>query len=399
MESPPLMQPKSISPATKHIPIINLARQQSQIRAGIDSAIQKVLDHGGYIMGPEVHQLEQKLAEYSGTKHAITCSSGTDALLLALMAKDILPGDVVLVPSFTFSATAEVVALLGAQPVFVDVDTESFNIDLASLQSMHAKTIAKAKRPVGVIAVDMFGQPSDYQALQQWVNQQGLWLICDAAQSFGASYKQIPVGNFGDITTTSFYPSKPLGCYGDGGAVFTNNDILAERLKSYRIHGEGSNKYDNVRVGLNARLDTIQAAILLEKIKIFREEVIQRQALAQYYTKELSAYVTTPKMSAHAKSTWAQYTIKVPAEIRATLQAQLKERGIGTCIYYPIPLHKQPAYKVYTKDIDTRLANCEQLCNSVLSLPMGCSIEDAQYVCTSIQEIMTHLGNPKQESE
>ncbi len=399
MESPSLMQPKSISPATKHIPIINLARQQSRIRTEIDLAIRKVLDHGGYIMGPEVQQLEHKLAEYSGTKHAITCSSGTDALLLALMAKDILPGDVVLLPSFTFSATAEVVALLGAHPVFVDVDEESFNIDFDSLQSAYKKVQGLGKRPVGVISVDMFGQPCDYQALQDWTNQQGLWLICDAAQSFGASYKQIPVGNFGDITTTSFYPSKPLGCYGDGGAVFTNNDILAERLRSYRIHGEGSNKYDNVRVGLNARFDTIQAAILLEKLKIFHEEVTQRQQLADFYTSELKAYVKTPRISEHGKSTWAQYTIKVPKEQRSMLQQQLKEKGVGTCIYYPIPLHKQPAYKKYTEGIETHLPNCEHLSSSVLSLPMGCSMEDAHYVCTNIKETLAILNSQKLENE
>ncbi len=383
-----LMQPKSNTPVVRNIPIINLQRQQQKIRAQIDQAITRVLDHGGYIMGPEVSALEAELAKFAKTKHAISCSSGTDALLLALMAKSLTPNDAVLLPSFTFSATAEVVALLQATPVFVDIDPKTFNVDINSIKQVYKQTVAAGLKPVGMISVDMFGQPCEYQEIQQWCEQNNIWLICDAAQSFGATYKGIPVGNFGDITTTSFYPSKPLGCYGDGGAVFTNNDILAEQIRSYRIHGEGSSKYDNLRVGLNARLDTIQAAILLEKMKIFPEDIAQRQALANFYNSKLEHIAITPQVTSYISSTWAQYTIQVPQLQRASLQAQLKEKGIGTCVYYPIPLHKQPAYQSYAKLIDSQLSVSEELSSTVLSLPMGCDMDSASYICDTLQELL-----------
>ena len=380
------MQKSNHESSKKNIPLINLEEQQKLIRKDIDQAIKKVLDHGSYIMGPEVYELELELAAFSQTKHAIACSSGTDALLLALLAKDINVNDVVYVPSFTFSATAEVVALLNAIPIFVDVDETTFNIDLQSLHDTHEKVIAKGFNPVGVISVDMFGQPCDYHKLNSWVQNNKLWLIDDAAQSFGATYQKTPIGNFGDIATTSFYPSKPLGCYGDGGCVFTNNDSLAEKIRSFRVHGEGVSKYDNLRVGLNARMDTIQAAILLEKLKIFPEELIQRNQTAALYTKYLESTVQVPKLSYHVTSSWAQYTVKVDPEIRTNLRHTLQKKGISTCVYYPIPLHKQPAYQKYADIIDNNLVQSERLSKSVLSLPLGCSTKDVEYIVEEICE-------------
>ncbi len=265
------------------IAFIDLGRQQQRIRSSLDAAIARVLDRGEYIMGPEVAELEGRLAEFSGARHAITCANGTDALMLALMAKGLSAGDAVIMPSFTFCATAEPVCLLGGVPIFADVLEDTFNLDPLSLEAA-LRTAHRLGLPVrGVISVDLFGQPCDYDAVERFARENDLWLICDAAQAFGATYRGRKVGTIGDVTTTSFFPAKPLGCYGDGGAVFTNDSETAEVIRSLRVHGKGKDKYDNVRVGMNGRLDTLQAAILLEKLAIFVDEIDARNSVAARY--------------------------------------------------------------------------------------------------------------------
>lgn len=365
--------------ATRKIQFINLAAQLENIRPQIDLAIKKVLDHGIFIMGPEVYELEKQLAVFCGVKHAITCANGTDALGLVLMAKNIGIGDAVFVPSFTFAATAEVVAWVGATPVFIDSLPDTFNIDPHSLEQgiEHAKKLGLT--PKCVIPVDLFGQPADYDSIQQIADKHNLIVISDAAQSFGASYKGRKVGNICDITTTSFFPAKPLGCYGDGGAIFTNDDELAAIIKSLRVHGQGSDKYDNVRIGMNARLDTIQAAILLEKLKILPSEIIGRQKVAKAYNNVLNSVVKVPFVLRDLTSAWAQYTICIPKNInRAQLIHNLKELGIPTMVYYVKPLHLQSAYKNYPTAKGADLKVCEELANLVLSLPMSGYIDDTQ---------------------
>ncbi len=362
--------------AMKQIPFIDLKAQQERIRTQIDAAIKRVLDHGIYIMGPEVYELEKQLAEFCGVKHAISCANGTDALALGLMAKNVGPGDAVFVPSFTFAATAEVVAWVGATPVFIDSLEDTYNIDPKSLEQ-GIQTAEKAGiRPVGIIPVDLFGQPADYDAIQAIADNHNLWIMADGAQSFGATYKGRKVGSIGDIATTSFFPAKPLGCYGDGGAIFTNNDELAAVIKSLRVHGQGSDKYDNVRIGMNGRLDTIQAAILLEKLKIFPDELIARQQTASAYNEALKDIVKVPHLIEEATSAWAQYTVRLQDHIdRSKLMANLKEAGIPTMIYYVKPLHLQTAYRDYPTATGRALPVCEVLANEVLSLPMSGYLE------------------------
>jgi dTDP-4-amino-4,6-dideoxygalactose transaminase len=370
---------------------IDLKSQLELIRPQIDAAIKRVLDHGIFIMGPEVHALEKQLAEFCGVKHAISCANGTDALGLGLMAKNVGPGDAIFVPSFTFAATAEVVSWVGATPVFIDSLEDTYNIDPRSL----AQGIIQAKKlglkPVGIIPVDIFGQPADYDAIQAIANEHNLWIMADSAQSFGASYKGHKVGNIGDMATTSFFPAKPLGCYGDGGAIFTNDDDLAAVIKSLRVHGQGSDKYDNVRVGMNGRLDTLQAAILIEKLKIFPEELIARQKTANVYNEALKDIVTVPKIIEGATSTWAQYTVLLPEDIdRSKLMSNLKDAGIPTMVYYVKPLHLQTAYKHYPTATGAALPVCENLSERVLSLPMSGYMGDEAclYVSRSIKEII-----------
>ncbi len=353
----------------KPIPFIDLAIQQSRIRPQVEAAITQVLDHGKFIMGPEVQALEAALCEYTGVKHAISCSSGTDALLMALMAYGIGPGDAVMVPAFTFTATPEVVALLGATPVFIDVDSKTYNVCPKSVAlGMNAAKSAGLTMK-GIIAADIFGQAADYDALQGVAAQYDLWILADAAQSFGATSHGNKVGTLAEVTATSFFPAKPLGCYGDGGCVFTDNDELANVLRSLRVHGKGTHKYDNVRIGINGRLDTIQAAILLEKLRIYPEELEMRQQVAANYSDLLSGKVVLPVVLDHMSSAWAQYTVQLPkGSNRDGVQLTMKQAGVPTAVYYPKPLHQQTAYQHYPRIND--LACCERLSTCVLSLPM-----------------------------
>lgn len=372
-------QPK-LKPA-QEIQFIDLQAQQQLIRNPIDTAISKVLDHGQYIMGPEVIDLEQNLSKFCNAQHTLSCSNGTDALMLALMAKNIQPNDVVFVPAFTFVATAEVVALLGAIPFFVDVNPDTFNMCPNSL----ADSITKARKtnmPIkGIITVDLFGLPADYDAINPVAQANDLWIIADAAQSFGATYKNRPVGTLAELTCTSFFPAKPLGCYGDGGAIFTNNEQLLQIMQSCRVHGQGAHKYENVRIGMTGRLDTIQAAILLEKLKIFANEIESRQKIAAQYNAALKDVVTTPVITDTSTSVWAQYTIQT--DKRDEMQQKLQQSGIPTMVYYPIALPDQKAYLDYPR-INTDVAH--GLCKNVISLPMNPYLytESVQYICEQV---------------
>lgn len=346
---------------------IDLGAQRRRLGDRIDRAVLNVMEHGKYILGPEVKELERQLADWAGVKHAIGVSNGTDALGLILMAWGVRSGDAVLVPDFTFAATAEVVAWLGATPVFCDVDEGTFNLDPTSLEAGLTTAKAQGLRPRAIIAVDLFGQPADYEAIERIATQNGIKLLADAAQSFGARYKNRPVGSIGDAAATSFFPAKPLGCYGDGGAVFTDDDELAWQIRSLRVHGQGSDKYDNVSIGMNGRLDTIQAAILIEKLAIFADELQTRQQVADRYTTALDATVAVPQLAAERTSAWAQYTIRTAN--RMELATQLKAEGIPTAIYYPKPLSQQTAYASYPK-ASNGTPRADRLAREVISLPM-----------------------------
>ncbi|MBS0185499.1 MAG: DegT/DnrJ/EryC1/StrS family aminotransferase [Proteobacteria bacterium] len=366
------------------LPFIDLASQQKRIRPQVSEAFQRILDHGSYIMGPEVFELEKKLSQFCDAKHTISCANGTDALALVLMAKDVKPGDAIFVPSFTFAATTEVVAWMGATPVFIDVLKETFNMDPSSLKQGILKAKELGLKPTAIIPVDLFGAPADYDALESIAAENNLWILADAAQSFGATYKKRPVGTFGIATSTSFFPAKPLGCYGDGGAIFTDNDELAEKLISLRIHGQGKDKYDNIYIGMNGRLDTLQAAVLLEKLKIFPEELLSRQNAAVFYHKALSSLVTTPFLLPDTTSSWAQYTLRLNSTIsRDKVVHELQNQGIPTAIYYVKPLHQQKAYQHYPTALGHHLPNSESLSKEVLSLPMhGYLTEDVLHFIT-----------------
>jgi len=355
-------------PIEKMIPFIDLHAQKARLGLRIEQAIQRVLDQGSYIMGPEIQELESQLCKLSGVQHAITCSNGTDALTLMLMAKAVRPNDAVLIPSFTFSATAEVVAFLGATPVFIDALPDTYNIDPDSLEKGIGIAQSLDLNPVGLISVDLFGQPADYDRIEKICAKYGLWLLSDAAQSFGAAYKGRSVGTLGLATSTSFYPAKPLGCYGDGGAIFTNDDEMADILRSLRVHGQGTHKYDTIRIGMNGRLDTLQAAILLEKLSIFESETQERQAIAEHYSDHLKGIVEIPVVREGVSSVWAQYTICVQRQHRAAIMQDLEAKGIPTVIHYPKPLHKQIAFQNYPTA--GHLSVSERLAESVLSLPM-----------------------------
>lgn len=347
---------------------IDLEAQYIHLKDKINSRIQKVLDHGQYIMGPEVQELEQKLAEYVGVKHVITCANGTDALTLAMMVLGIKEGDAVFCPTFTFFATAEVIAYEGATPVFVDSDEATFNICPIDLEKRIQLVIAEGKLiPKAIIAVDLFGLPANYPEIQKIADKYGLKLVEDAAQGFGGEINGQRAGSFGDIATTSFFPAKPLGCYGDGGAIFTDNDDYADLLRSYRVHGKGVDKYDNIRIGMNSRLDTIQAAILLEKLEAFPLELINRNKAAEKYTKELACIYRTPTVPAGYLSSWAQYTVL--AEDRDAAIAKYKENGIPTMVYYGTCMHLQTAFKNLNYQIDD-FKIAEKLALQVFSLPM-----------------------------
>ncbi len=363
------------------MPFIDLAAQQSRIYDRIEENIKKVLSHGQYIMGPEVGELEERLADFVDVKFAIGCSSGTDALLMALMAHDVGPGDAVFTTPFTFVATAETISLTGATPVFVDIEPDTFNIDpgllaqtFDALEKMDPDIYPlpagfEGLKPRGIVAVDLFGQCADYDRIISFARDRGLFVIEDAAQSLGAEYHGRKAGSLADCAATSFFPAKPLGAYGDGGMVFTADAYLAEKLYSIRVHGKGSHKYENLRLGLNGRLDTIQAAILIAKFEIFPEEIELRQEVAARYTELLgqSGVVSCPKVKPGLKSAWAQYSLV--SEHRDTILGKLKASGIPTAIYYPIPLHFQGAYRhLGYKKGDFPMA--EKISRTIFSIPM-----------------------------
>jgi len=362
---------------TNPIPFIDLQAQRRRLGPALDAAIRCAVEGGQWILGPQVAQFEKDISAWAGVKHAIGCSDGTDALLLLLRAWGVGPGDAVFVPAFTFVASAEVVVLAGAVPVFVDVLPDTFNMDPVSLEAAIAMVKRDGKlKPKVVMPVDLFGQPADYRSLAPIAKREGLKLLCDTAQGFGAVMDGKRAGSIGDAAATSFFPAKPLGCYGDGGACFTNDDGLKEKLLSLRMHGQGRDRYEHVAIGLNARLDTIQAAILIEKLKIFEDEIEKRNAVAQRYTSAFanSNRIKTPVVLEGVTSTWAQYTLQVAD--RARFQADLKQAGIPTMVYYPIPLSRQPAYAAYP-GVATPVS--EALCGHVVSLPMHPYLdEDAQ---------------------
>jgi len=341
------------------IEFIDLKTQQARIKDKIDAGIQRVLDHGQYILGPEVAELEARLAEFVGAKYCITCANGTDALQIAQMALDIGPGDEVITPGFTYIATAETVALLGAKPVYVDVDLRTYNLDPALLEA------AITPRTKAIIPVSLYGQCADFDAINAIAAKHGIPVIEDAAQSFGASYKGKRSCNLSTISCTSFFPSKPLGCYGDGGAIFTNDDQLAIVIRQIARHGQ-DRRYHHIRVGVNSRLDTLQAAILLPKLEIFEEEIALRQQVADNYDRLLAeaGIETTPYIEPHNVCAYAQYTVRV--QNRDAVQARLKEAGVPTAVHYPIPLNKQPA----VADAAARLPVGDEIADQVMSLPM-----------------------------
>jgi dTDP-4-amino-4,6-dideoxygalactose transaminase len=351
------------------IPFIDLQAQRRRIGSRIDAAIARVVEHGQFILGPEVRALERDLAEFCGAKAAISCANGTDALALVLMAKGPKPGDAIFCPSFTFAATAEVIAWFGATPVFVDIELDTFNMDAASLQLAVAQARQLGLDPAGVIPVDLFGHAADYDTIAPVCKANGLWMLCDAAQSFGAAYRDRKVGTIGLATATSFYPAKPLGCYGDGGAIFTDDSALAGLIRSLRNHGEGNDKYNSERIGLNSRLDTIQAAVLIEKLKIFPEEIQRRSEVARRYDEGLCDVAIVPTVRPGCVSSFAQYTIRVPATARDGLAASLKAGGIPTATYYASPLHRQPPYAQFPV-AGNGLPHTETAAQTVLSLPM-----------------------------
>lgn len=360
------------------IAFIDLEAQQRCLGTKVVDSINNVLAHGKFIMGPEVAQFEQALSDFCGSEYAIGCGNGTDALQLAIMASGIGEGDAVFVPSFTFVATAEAVVMAGATPIFTDVADTDFNMSPESLESAIIVAGELGLRPAAVIPVDLFGQPADYTTINRIASDNGMITIADAAQSFGATQDEVSVGVLAQLTTASFFPAKPLGCYGDGGAVFCNDEDVANVLRSLRVHGKGTDKYDNIRIGVNSRLDTIQAAILLQKLAIFPEELIARQAVAERYNQALDNVVQVPRLKEGNTSAWAQYTILVPDHVSARdiVATQLREQGIPTAVYYGKPLHLQKAYRHYPV-ASAGLAVSETLAGSVLSLPMHPYLEDA----------------------
>jgi dTDP-4-amino-4,6-dideoxygalactose transaminase len=360
------------------VPFIDIAAQRRRLGKSIDEAVARVLNHCQFINGPEVAALEEALAKFSGARHVVSCASGTDALLMVLMAKQVGPGDAVLCPSFTFCATGEAVALTGATPVFVDVDEATFNVDTASLKRGIATARQRGLTPRAVIPVDLFGQSADHDAIGAIAEAEGLFVLDDAAQGFGASYKGRKLGTFGLATATSFFPAKPLGCFGDGGAIFTDDDALAETLRSIRVHGQGgSDKYDNVRLGITGRLDTMQAAILIEKLKIFEDEIAARNEAAARYARGLGNLVTVPRLASGCTSVWAQYTIRLPnGTNRDDFAAALKAQGIPTAIYYTKSMHQQTAYREFPV-AEGGLPASERLSDDVISLPMHAYLDEA----------------------
>lgn len=359
----------------------DLSKQYLVLKNDIDAAMLSVASSSKYIMGPQVKELEAQLAEYVGVKHCLTCANGTDALTLALKAWGVGEGDAVFVPDFTFFSSAEVVSLEGATPVFVDVSPDTFNISVESLRSAYDRVISEGKlRPRVVVAVDLFGLPADYPSLRQFCDEYHLLILEDGAQGFGGSINGRRACSFGDISTTSFFPAKPLGCYGDGGAVFTDNDEWASLIDSYRVHGKGTFKYDNVRIGMNSRLDTIQAAILQVKLRAFADyELDAVNRAAELYTSLLSDVVVTPTIPSGFRSSWAQYTIRLTSrEQRDALQQHLKSLDIPSMVYYPTPMHAQTAFaNLLPQESVWDCATSSLLSTTVLSLPMHPYLTDS----------------------
>jgi dTDP-4-amino-4,6-dideoxygalactose transaminase len=358
------------------VALFDIGAQRRRLGKSIDEAVARVLAHCQFVSGPEVTALEQALAEYCGAKHVVSCANGTDALVMVLMAIGAGRGDAVFCPSFTFCATASPVARTGATPLLVDVDETTFNMTAASL----ARGIATARklglRPKAVIPVDLFGQSADHDAIGELARAEGLFVLDDAAQSFGATYHGRKLGTLADATTTSFFPTKPLGCYGDGGAIFTDDDDLANTLRSIRVHGQGSEKYDNIRIGMTGRLDTIQAAVLLEKLKVFDDEIAARNAVAARYARGLGNVVIVPQLAPGCSSVWALYTIRLPQGVdRDGFAAALKAKGVPTGIYYPKSLHQQTAYRDFPV-ADGGLPASERLSADVISLPMHAYLDE-----------------------
>jgi dTDP-4-amino-4,6-dideoxygalactose transaminase len=356
------------------IPFIDLAAQRRRLGTRIEAAIARVLDHGRFILGPEVMELETRLASFCGARYCVSCASGTDALALVLMAKEIRPGDAVFVPAFTFVATAEVVAWLGATPVFVDVLPDTFTMDPRSLEAAIADAPRQGLVPRAVIPVDLFGQPADYRRLEPIAEAAGLFILSDAAQSFGAASGDRRVGTIGVATATSFFPAKPLGCYGDGGAVFTDDGDLVAVLQSLRVHGQGADRYDNIRIGMNGRFDTLQAAILIEKLAIFEDEIAARQRVARRYSDALGSIARVPVLQEGATSVWAQYTIIL--DDRDAVAAACADAGVPTAIYYPLPMSRQTGYRHFPS-APGGVPVSEDLAGKVLSLPMHPYLDDA----------------------
>ncbi len=371
------------------IPFIDVVSQRRRLQPAIDQAIARVVEHCQFILGPEVKAFEAALAEFCGARHAVSCASGTDALLLVLRAKGIGPGDAVICPSFTFCATAEVAVLTGATPVFADVDAGTFNLNASSLERAIATAKRMGLRPKMVIPVDLFGLPADHDAIAAVAKAEGLFVLDDAAQSFGASYRGRPLGTIAHATATSFFPAKPLGCYGDGGAILTDDAELVDVLKSLRVHGQGTDKYDNTRIGMTSRLDTIQAAVLIEKLKIFRDEIDARNRVAKRYAAGLHDVATVPLIPDGMTSVWAQYTLRLKPGQRDPLAAGLKEQGVPTAIYYPKPLHQQEAYKGFPS-VDGGLPVSDRLAGVVISLPMHAYLDEPtqQRIVSAVRNVL-----------
>ena len=349
---------------------IDLNRQIEHLRPAIERRISAVLEHGKFILGPEVQELEESLADYCGVDHAIGVGNGTDALLISLMAREVGRGDAVFTSTFSFFASAEVISLVGATPIFVDIDASTYNISLPALVDSITSVIRDGKlRPRAIIAVDLFGLPADYPQIEALADQHGMVVIEDGAQSFGGELGDRRAGSFGDVAATSFFPAKPLGCFGDGGAVFTNDALLADRIRSLRVHGKGTDKYDNIRIGLNSRLDTLQAAILLEKLTVFPDELVARRRAANSYSERLRQKFLVPEIPSGKQSAWAQYTIRPRHGTRQEYLQLLAEHGIPSAIYYGKPLHLQPAF-TYLGGRKGEFPVAEQCAQSVFSLPM-----------------------------
>lgn len=356
------------------ISFVDLKAQRVRLEPALSQAIAAIVASGTYIGGPKVRELEEKLRDFCGARHCVTCANGTDAMMLVLKAWEIGAGDAVFVPAFTFAATAAVVANAGAIPVFVDVLDDTFNLDPQSLAAAVAWSRDHGLKPKAVIAVDLFGQPAGYAGIEAVTGAEGLQILCDAAQSFGATLNGRSVGSMGDATTTSFYPAKPLGCYGDGGAIFTDDEDLAVRLRSMREHGQGSHRYEHVRIGVNSRLDAIQAVVLLEKLRIFDDELQLRQIVAERYSAGFGHLFAVPRLAEGATSSWAQYTLRT--EHRDRIAAACRQKSIPTAIHYPIALSRQPAYRGFPS-APAGVPVAERLAETVISLPMHPYLEPA----------------------